>query len=60
KNPHQVEQELQKILPKQNWSEAHHLLIAHGRNLCLARKPRCEACPLTPLCRYYQEAIASQ
>jgi len=54
KNPHQVELELQKAIPQKDWSEAHHLLIAHGRGLCSARKPQCEACPLNSECRYFQ------
>jgi endonuclease III len=54
KNPHQVELELQKAIPQQDWSEAHHLLIAHGRGLCAARKPRCEACPLRAGCDYFK------
>ena len=53
KNPHQVELELQKAIPRNEWSEAHHLFIAHGRGLCGARSPRCEVCPLTAVCLYY-------
>ena len=34
--------------------EAHHLLILHGRYTCLARKPKCEACPLPSVCLYYE------
>lgn len=55
KNPTQVELELQKAIPRSEWSEAHHLFIAHGRGLCAARNPRCEACPLTRVCLYYAE-----
>lgn len=54
KNPHQVELELQKAIPQKDWSEAHHLLIAHGRGLCSARSPQCEACPLNSECHYFQ------
>ncbi|MFO1463016.1 MAG: endonuclease III [bacterium] len=60
KNPHQVELELQKVLPKQDWSEAHHLLIAHGRGLCSARSPQCEACPLRSLCLHYRSLRKAQ
>jgi len=59
KNPHQVELELQKAIPKQDWSEAHHLLIAHGRGLCSARSPDCEICPLRKECKYFIERPAS-
>lgn len=52
--PRKVEQGLSHVLPKETWSEAHHLLILHGRYTCIARQPKCERCPLTPVCRYYE------
>ena len=51
----EVERQLQKELPKKEWSLAHHLLIFHGRRCCIARKPKCGECPLTELCKYYKE-----
>lgn len=45
-----VEQELTDTLPPGEWSPAHHRLIAHGRNLCTARRPRCGDCFLSRLC----------
>jgi endonuclease-3 len=53
KTPHQIELQLMKAIPKRNWGEAHHLLIHHGRNLCRARNPLCERCPLQKQCLYY-------
>lgn len=51
--PNGVEMQLRKILPKEIWSHAHHLLIWHGRRCCAARKPACERCPLREeLCEY--------
>lgn len=50
--PRAVEQGLARVIPKDAWGEAHHLLILHGRYTCLARAPRCEACPLPDLCDY--------
>ncbi|HSN58218.1 MAG TPA: endonuclease III, partial [Clostridiaceae bacterium] len=50
KTPDEVEKGLMKAVPEEMWGHAHHLLIAHGRNLCAARKPRCGECPLAPLC----------
>lgn len=41
-----VEKQLRDILPKGEWSHAHHLLIWHGRRICHARSPECEKCPL--------------
>lgn len=41
-----TEQALRAVLPKEEWSHAHHLLIWHGRRCCAARRPACERCPL--------------
>lgn len=48
----EVEKQLQKELPKKEWSLTHHLLIFHGRRCCVARRPKCEECPLAHLCEY--------
>ena len=49
-DPLATELELQKAIPKENWSDAHHWLIWHGRKICKARKPLCNECPLAELC----------
>lgn len=54
KNVEKTEEQLQKAIPKENWTQAHHWLIYHGRQICDARKPKCEICPLSHLCVYYQ------
>ncbi len=51
----EVEKQLQKELPKKEWSLTHHLLIFHGRRCCIARNPKCDECPLTNRCKYYKE-----
>ena len=51
-DPLAVEQELQKAIPKNKWSDAHHWLIWHGRRICKARKPLCSECVLVELCPY--------
>ncbi len=53
KNPLQTEKELIKYIPEKYLSRAHHWLILHGRYICLARKPKCEECGLTPYCRFF-------
>lgn len=46
---------LLKSIPKERWTEAHHSIIFHGRNLCKARKPECDSCIINDICRYYKE-----
>ena len=50
KTPEEMEQKLQKAIPKKDWAAAHHWLIYHGRRLCKARKPLCNECFLNHLC----------
>ena len=57
KNPLQAEMQLVKHIPEAYISRAHHWLILHGRYVCLARKPKCEVCGLTEICKYYQEKV---
>jgi endonuclease-3 len=49
-DPVKVEIELNALVPKGRRTMGAHLLIAHGRQICLARTPRCEICPVNPLC----------
>jgi endonuclease-3 len=45
-----VEKDLMKIIPQDRWIAFSHELIHHGRQVCIARKPRCVDCTLEPLC----------
>ena len=56
-DPLAVEQELQKAIPKNKWSDAHHWLIWHGRRICKARKPLCSECVLVELCPYKEKNL---
>lgn len=47
-----TEKQLMEIIPRSEWSFAHHLLIWHGRRICHARNPKCMECPVFSLCRY--------
>jgi endonuclease-3 len=49
-DPDKIEQDLMGILPKEQWFPFTYKLIDHGRTVCVARKPRCEACPVNDLC----------
>jgi endonuclease-3 len=47
-----TEEDLMKNIPQGKWSDAHHWLIWHGRQICKARKPLCDVCLLKQLCLY--------
>jgi endonuclease-3 len=49
-DPVKIERDLMKIVPREDWGRFPHLLIWHGRLVCLARLPRCEECVLNDLC----------
>ncbi|MDP3560021.1 MAG: endonuclease III [Legionellaceae bacterium] len=52
KTPLAVEQQLMQVIPSEYIQEAHHWLILHGRYICIAKKPRCQACLIQDLCEY--------
>lgn len=52
RNVLEVEQRLLRLVPKEYLQDAHHWLILHGRYVCVARKPRCGACPIEDLCEF--------
>lgn len=55
KSPLQTEKRLVKYIPEELIPKAHHWLILHGRYVCKARKPECDKCALTSICRYFKE-----
>lgn len=57
KTPLAVEKQLVSHLPEETLSIAHHWLILHGRYICLARTPKCEQCPITWFCKYYEKGL---
>ncbi len=52
KNVRQVEDRLERLVPREFKRDAHHWLILHGRYVCTARKPRCGSCIIEDLCEY--------
>lgn len=48
--PEKIEQDLMQLIPEEDWVLFSHLLIAHGRAICQARKPKCAECGLEPIC----------
>lgn len=55
--PEKVEKDLMKNIPREMWSDTHHYLIWHGRQICKARKPQCEVCPVAPYCEYFNSEV---
>lgn len=51
KEPEKIEQDLLKIFPKEYLKDINHLFVWHGRNTCVSRKPKCEKCSVSHLCK---------
>lgn len=51
-----IEQDLMKLIPPKEWTNFSHRIIAHGRTICIARKPKCAQCALNELCPSAVEA----
>ena len=53
-DPVKIEQDLLKIIPKEYLKDVNHLLVWHGRNICVARNPKCDKCPIKDYCNHYK------
>ncbi|MDD4322735.1 MAG: endonuclease III [Dehalococcoidales bacterium] len=49
-DPERIEKDLMALVPRGQWGHITYLLIEHGRNVCIARKPKCQQCVLNRLC----------
>jgi endonuclease III len=49
-DPDRIEQDLMTLIPREKWFDFTYVLIDHGRAICVARRPRCEECPVNDLC----------
>jgi endonuclease III len=49
-DPTNIERDLMRLVPREDWGRFPHLLIWHGRRVCIARRPRCEDCVVNDLC----------
>jgi endonuclease III len=56
--PVKIEQDLMKIVPQDRWILFAHQIIHFGRQICIARKPRCASCPLDPVCYSKDKTLA--
>ena len=52
-DPEKIEMRLKELLPEKDWVDSSHLLATHGRNICIARRPKCLECVLGDLCPSY-------
>ena len=57
KNPTIVERDLQQVLPVESWTHYGHVMVHHGRELCVARNPRCHHCPVSDLCETGRDVV---
>jgi len=53
KNAEKIEKQLMDVVPKKYWAKFSHLFIKHGRNICIARRPKCSKCPISKHCEAY-------
>jgi endonuclease-3 len=56
-DPVKIEQDLMKLIPQKEWTVFSHRLIQHGRQICVARKPKCRECRLNELCPSAEEPL---
>src|SRR3990170_892914 len=52
-NPDKIEEDLCEIIPQKRWTKATNLLIMHGRNTCVAKRPKCGICGVKKYCDYF-------
>ena len=55
--PEKIEQDLMRLIPKEKWILFSHLLIHHGRAVCVAVRPRCAVCPIEDLCNSQDKTV---
>ena len=54
-DPLKIEKDLLNIFPNEYLKDINHLLMWHGRNVCIARNPKCDICPINKYCHYYNK-----
>ncbi len=55
KEPEKIEKDLLKVIDKEFYYDVNHLLVWHGRKICIARNPKCEECPIKAYCKEYKK-----
>lgn len=54
-DPKRIEQDLMRLYPRKEWGDLNHRLVQYGRDVCVARRPKCEECVLRKYCDDYQQ-----
>ncbi|MBR3628128.1 MAG: endonuclease III [Elusimicrobia bacterium] len=54
-DPKKIEQDLMKIIPQKNWRNISFTIQTLGRRVCIARRPKCDICPIKYLCNHYKK-----
>lgn len=57
KDPTRIERDLVRYVPQDRWTDWGHLMVAHGRRICIARRPECERCPIAGACTYGKKRL---
>ncbi len=56
-DPKKIEQDLMKIIPKKYWKNISFMIQTLGRRVCIARRPKCDICPVNKLCNHYSKKV---
>lgn len=56
-DPEKIEKDLLKIIPNEYLKDVNHLFMWHGRNICTARNPKCDICPINKYCKYFSKNV---
>ncbi|MBQ4178961.1 MAG: endonuclease III [Elusimicrobia bacterium] len=56
-DPKKIEQDLMKIIPKKYWKNISFMIQTLGRRVCIARRPKCDICPINKLCNHYSKKV---
>ena len=56
-DPKKIEKDLMKIIPKKYWKNISFMIQTLGRRVCIARRPKCDICPVNKLCNYYNKKV---
>lgn len=59
-DPEKIERDLMDLIPQPEWTLYSHRIITHGRQICIARRPRCEVCPVSSDCEYFRKVFSAQ